>query len=205
MIRLAARGMPVRGHGRTGVLPGNEAATGRRPSYRIRQPPPGPPGRARIDPDQDLGPWLQEDAASQARQPVHARGPPRSAFRRRHGHPAAQVRRITRSVPPICRQSQFVPVAVAAIPNGIFCVVASGLPAERAESLRDLPCSDVWAPITTQALAVLFVVDADARPVSGSGSGQEDPGTARVGPVDPSAAPLAPGSRRCDATAGPAA
>jgi Transposase IS116/IS110/IS902 family len=43
-----------------------------------------------------------------------------------------------------CRQSRFVPVAVAAMPNGIFCVVAPGLPAERAESLRDLPCSDVW-------------------------------------------------------------
>ena len=74
------------------------------------------------------------------------------------------------------------------MPNGIFCVVASGLPAERAESLRDLPCADVWAPITAQALAVLFVVDADARPVSGSGSGQEDPSAARAGPVDPSAA-----------------
>ena len=81
---------------------------------------------------------------------------------------------------------------------------APGLPAERAESLRDLPCSDVWAPIMTHALAARFVVDADARPVCGSGSGQEDP-------VPPGSVQLTRPPPRwhqdlggCDATAGPA-
>ena len=59
-----------------------------------------------------------------------------------------------------------------------------------------VPWAQGQVPIMTHALVVLFVVDADARPVCGPGSGQEDPGTAWVGPVDPSAAPLASGSGR---------
>jgi hypothetical protein len=56
----------------------------------------------------------------------------------------------------------------------------------------------------THALAVRFVVDADARPVCGSGSGQEDP-------VPPGSVQLTRPPPRwhqdlggCDATAGPA-